>query len=375
MIIEYLIDKDKYKKLLKEINFTALNGLEVKSRNSKTQGKDNFILRLYSPDDSKKGKKALSDINKLVKEKLSENNITFRLLFNEVSQDYAKQLFPLLCEFETKLRKFIQSVLFDLNEEAEKRICKKLENNKIINAKIQKLGYNFLEDAELGGLIPFLFANYDLYAEIDDFKKKAENRCASREDIIDFIKNSKKKTIWEEFFAENFSDSILPKKIQEIKSYRNAVMHFHEIDEEYFVKAKIEISEGIKDLDKQIKKGIVVEISDYKIDVLSNNINYVYNLVRHHESYQKNIADILVKLSDKINYSIKSINNFYDYIDPQRKYLFEFMTSPKLETISPKMFSDAWLDVSKMETDIKPDEIERDDADKENSKTKNDENK
>lgn len=275
MIIEYFVDKDEYKKYLKEIDFTTSNNVNVSKRSWQQKGKENYLLRLTSPVGGRKGAKALCEVNARVLEMLNEKKYVFRLLINQASQYYVKELYPLVCEFETKLRKFIQSVLFDLNEKAEVEVCKKLKKAKIIKEeKTTALNCNFLEYAELGDIMEFLFANDELYKEFDNYKKAEENRFKTREELIEFIKNSEKKTIWDEFFAKDFSDSILPKKLQEIKGFRNDVMHFHEIDDEHYEKAKVTLQEGIADLDKQIKKGIVIEITEAKVATLSNNPSY-----------------------------------------------------------------------------------------------------
>lgn len=275
MIIEYFIDKDEYKKHLKGIDFTASNDVHIAKRSWKQKGKENYLLRLTSPVEKRKGAKALCEVNARVLKMLNEKQYVFRLLINQASQYYVKELYPLVCEFETKLRKFIQSVLFDLNEKAEVEVCKKLKKADIIKEdKLTALNCNFLEYAELGDIMEFLFANDELYKEVDIYKKATENRFKTREELIEFIKNSEKKTIWDEFFAKDFSDSILPKKLQEIKDFRNDVMHFHEIDDEHYEKAKVALQEGIADLDKQIKKGIVIEITEAKVATLSNNPSY-----------------------------------------------------------------------------------------------------
>ena len=105
-----------------------------------------------------------------------------------------------------KMIDVIQSVLFDLNEKAEVEVCKKLKKADIIKEeKLTALNCNFLEYAELGDIMEFLFANDELYKEVDNYKKA--NRFKTREELIEFIKNSEKKTIWDEFFAKDFSDN------------------------------------------------------------------------------------------------------------------------------------------------------------------------
>ena len=145
-----------------------------------------------------------------------------------------------------------------------------------IDSKHQDLKCDFLEYSELGDIVTFLFSNDELYKEVENYKKN--NRFASRAEFIDFIEKNSKKTIWEEFFQDNFEDSILPKTIWDIKNFRNDVMHFHNISFERYEEALALIKRGIEDLDNQLKKGIVLEDTEANVSVLSENTNYSLNL-------------------------------------------------------------------------------------------------
>ncbi len=274
MKVEYLINKSDYKDLLPKGNFTATNELIVKKRSNTVKGKDNYLLTLKVLDETEKGAEALSEYHIQIKQILLDNKITFRILLNEAAQYFAKDLFPLLCEFETKLRKFIQSAMFDINEQAEQEIISRLKKFEIIKKEDNVLSENFLEFSDLGEIIDFLFSNDELYKEFENYKKKQGNIYRTKEDLIKFIENSDKQRVWDKYFSENFSDSILPEKIFEIKGYRNDVMHFHEIDGEKYSNAKNAIKLVIADLDKQLKKGIVLEPSDEIVQTIASNPNY-----------------------------------------------------------------------------------------------------
>ena len=267
MKIEYLIDKDDYKSLLKKISLTASNGVTIEKKNLAYKGKTNYLLQLSSKDESDEGAIALCEIKERVDVAFSASNIDCRLLTNEASQYYGRKLFPLVSAYETKLRRFIQSVLFDIKDEAASYIIKRLKAANIINADADIKKANLLELSELGDVIDFLFSNDELAKEIKEFTSK--NRNFTRDELTALITNSNKHTVWEDFFEKDFPDSLLPNTLVEIKNYRNDVMHFHEINYKKYRSAQKALSDGIKDLDKQIAKKNVIEDTQANIDRLT----------------------------------------------------------------------------------------------------------
>ena len=129
MIIEYFIDKDYHRKLLYGYDLTTSNNVEVKKRSQQAKGKDNYLLTLSTADNTEEGAKALSEIHGKLKTLFEENKIYYRILTNGAAQFYAKELYPVICGFETQLRKFVHSTLFDVDEVAKKRIAEGLKAN------------------------------------------------------------------------------------------------------------------------------------------------------------------------------------------------------------------------------------------------------
>lgn len=315
MFIEYITENDIYRDKLKNLDLISSDQILVSAKARRTTGKDNYILKLSTEEDNLKSAKALSEAKKKIEKLLSDEKVTFKILTNQSSQYFVKQLYPFMCEYETKLRKFINVTLFDINEAAKTTVFTQLKTAKIeINEK--DVNYDFLEYSELGDIMVFLFANDSLYKDLDSYKGNAKNRFATREQLIEYIKNSNKKTIWEEFFAPNFSDSIIPQTISKIKGFRNDVMHFHNIDYEKYEEALELVKQGIKDLDKQIKKGIVLEDTEANVALLSGNTNYSMNLYNTIAAIQK-LPDAIIKayeVYEKIDFqpminAVAALNN------------------------------------------------------------------
>lgn len=340
MIIEYFIKNEEYKKQLKTIVFSTSNNIEVKKRNNKIQDEENYILRLTAKDDGRDGAKALSEVNQRIQELFNKNGYIFCLLTNEASQYYVKQLYPLVCKFETKLRKFIQSVLFNVNNKAQEDIFQKLKKEKKVDNKKQgSLSYNFLEFVELGYIQEFLFSNDELYSAINSYKK--ENPFLSQEEIIDFIKTSDKKSIWDEFFAKDFSDSILPRKFSELKKYRNDVMHFHEINDANYESAKALFDEVIMDLNKQIKKKIVVEVTEDKIQKLSNNADYLSGVLVGISELTKPLSLYATEKLTNLSSALRALTSSYtmDFLEGSTK-----LSQQLVQTVKNALFNSSILD-------------------------------
>lgn len=279
MIIEYIVDKDIYKKLLTNIDFTASNGQVVTKKSSQAKGKDNFYFKLSCVKDDIKTAQALSEIDIKIQELFNQNGVTYRILLNEASQFFVKQLYPYVCEFETKLRKFIHSTLFDVNEEAQLKVEAKIKGafeKKHIKEGFHKI--DFLEQGSLEEIVAFLFANDDLYGELKAFTKA--NRLSTRQELLNFIEKSEKRTIWEEFFIKDFGDSVLPDIYKDIIDCRNDVMHLHNIRYEQYLKELELLKNGIRDLNTQIRKGIVIESSEENVVKLSGNTGYLQGIIK-----------------------------------------------------------------------------------------------
>lgn len=278
MLVEIIIDKDEYKQLVKEMNFKASNGIEVSKRSLKANGKDNYYLRLYCSKEDIESARALSEIRCLIEKEFRENGIEYRVLIDESSQHFTNTLYPLIMEFETKLRKFIHNTLFDISEESKKRVIAQLATSLGIKIQDDKI-VDFLELSTLEKIRMFLFQNNELYADVKKYMGQEGNMCATKKELIDYISNSGSDTIWNKFFENNFSDSTLPNTFEKIIGYRNDVMHFHYISFQRYDEGENLIKSAIQDLDKQIKKGIVIESTLQNIDTLSSALNYQQSII------------------------------------------------------------------------------------------------
>jgi hypothetical protein len=325
MLLEFIINKDEYKNSIKSIDFKASNGLEISKRSLKASGKDNYYFRLNCPTKSLNAAKVLSEIRTLLENNFKENNFDYRILTDEASQYFTLELYPLVMEFETKLRKFIHNTFFDISDEAEKKVVAQLKTNLKIDKNEKAFPKSdFLEHATLEQINRLLFSNANLHDALKKYMNDSETK--TRQDLIDFISDNRCKTIWEEFFYNDFSDSTLPEDFSKLIECRNDVMHFHYISWEAYNEYKELLKKANADLDKQIKKGIVIENSTDNIDKLTNNMEYktllaglhgmfqIINLTSTENTPNRNLMQInpavaveLSKLSDMYNVLVPTI--------------------------------------------------------------------
>lgn len=276
MLVEFIIDKSEYKQLIKQISFTASNGIEISKRSLKANGRDNYYLRITHSKNELNSAKALSEIRCFIETTFKDNNVDYRILIDESSQYFAKILYPLVMAFETKLRKFVHNTLFDISEVSTKKVLAQLKANlKNIDKNTNIIPQvDFLEGATLEDIHKFLFANNGLYGNIKDYISNKDNLCLSRKELLDYIAKNTQQTIWEDFFEPNFSDSSLPQNYSQIINCRNDVMHFHYISSSQYDEYYSLMNLAIKDLDTQLQKGIVIESTTTNIEKLSNNFGY-----------------------------------------------------------------------------------------------------
>lgn len=276
MVIEYLISGDNYKSKLPDEGMLAERANI--SKRSFSLGNNVFLLRMKITNNDIESAKILSDYNEKVLDVLKANSYRFSLLINESSQFFERMLYPLVAEYEIKLRKLIKVALFSIDGKAREKINKKIKDNKEVKKNTNKDDTNenysidsFLEQADLGSVFDFLFLNDELIGHINENKKTFTSRTA----LIEYITKYDKNSIWEDFFSEVFKGSIIPDIFGDIKKFRNDVMHFHTMNYEQYISSEKQLKNAIIDIDKQINKKIVIDDNSHNLDKITCNSAYL----------------------------------------------------------------------------------------------------
>ena len=305
MKIQFLVDKNDYKKLLIGINFVAKNGNIVKNESHKIKGKTNYILTLSSDKKNIASAKALSEIRIHIENKFNDKNIKFRVLIDEALQFFATSLYPLACDFEIKLRSLIYMILFDIDEQANIMAVEKYKKTviKADNKMVELPKNDFLAHLTFEEIFNFLFDNnsfIEAAKAVISQTGKAYNRRITKAEILKSIESVEEQTIWKVLFEPLFPNSVIPDIHEKIHEYRNMIMHVRDIDYTNYDKIKQTYKKGIRDLEHNLAKESVADDSKSNIGLLAKTLTlffYQRMKIMQNIDYEK-ILSALEKVSD-----------------------------------------------------------------------------
>lgn len=206
MIQEYLFVSNKN---LEEAKAYKPEG--IKTTWTQMENTDNWIVSYSLPRESFENAKRLSDLNLFVTERYNPT-----VLVNDSAALYNKRLYPIVNEFERLLRKtlYLKGTL----HQGEKAVAN-LKN---------------LEEQEFGKLFDLLFADDDFIKEVKE-RVNSKSWKYSKNEILESIQKLSENTLWDLLFTE---PHILRERFVEVRKYRNAVMHAHNIDTDTYDNAK-----------------------------------------------------------------------------------------------------------------------------------------
>lgn len=327
MFLEYLFfeeelkqDIQKYKQENIEYNVTDINESEY------WIGK--FIVNL---EDKERNASILSNINQEIVTHYEGKYVT---LTNEASHYYNKELYPLINKFERKLRKTIYLAI-KLTKENEKS-----EESQMIND---------LEGKNLGTIFDIIFTD-------DEFNKELRKNVNdggfkhNKSQILDKLSKIREKTLWNEYLGDKNSPT-LQKEFNNMRDYRNKVMHAHNINEEDYNKIKNVYSLVNEELDN-----VIDDILDQKLinlydenkterfkfnDALSNRLKEINNglaleqIKEMQESIQSMINNPAFEQIKETQENFQSMinNSAFEQIRETQKGLQSIINNPEINQI------------------------------------------
>lgn len=208
MIQEYLFMNDHHR-----ISVEGYIPDGIKKEIYDVENSNCWIVTFILDGDNESCAKSLSEVNDYI---LSHFNPT--VLTNESASYFNKKLFPLINEFERKLRKllYLKSALYQGEM--------KVDN-------IQDL-----ETKDLGEIFTLLFTDAD-------FVKKAKGKINektwqfTKREIISALQSLTEDTVWDALIGSKAVDALADNFIA-VKEYRNDVMHAHNINTATYRAAK-----------------------------------------------------------------------------------------------------------------------------------------
>ena len=209
MIQEYLFTSDKYKS---DIESLVVKDEIIKEINE-IENSSCWILNLSVDGENEKAAKILNAINIEICEKYEPT-----VLSNECSAYFNKLLFPIINEFERKLRKLLYLGSALQGNDEDHKVIKDLESK------------------DLGKIFEKLFCDSDF---VKNIKSEINNKKTNftRMELIAIIEKIDENTLWDKLLGPDCTET-LREKFDEIRKYRNDVMHAHNICLEQFKSAK-----------------------------------------------------------------------------------------------------------------------------------------
>lgn len=237
MIIEYLFFDKTKREEIEEYNAT----ITLKEKDSPDKLKINFkdfdnaeywAIRYEYGKNSEADANYLSSINDKFVCKFAPTVLT-----NECAEYFNKTLYPLINKFERLLRKFLflKVAIYDV---------KKFEH--IIKD---------IESKDFGDIYNILFVDSNFCKHVRDKIKNATTRT----DMIEILENAEENTAWDMLVSDG-KLSLIKENFDVLKSYRNDVMHAHNIGEDTYKKAKCLFNSANSELEEEIIK--MIEFTD-----------------------------------------------------------------------------------------------------------------
>lgn len=243
MINEYLFLSDEHR-ITVEVYKPDSVTVEISSIENTPLWVASYSLANKNEDSAKK----LSEVHTIIM------HYSPLVLSCESSEYYNRILFPLVNELERKLRKllYLAAAISD-NEKAQESIKQ-------------------LEDKDFGDIFDLLFIDQNFILNMKkrinaDAKSEFNGKSKySKEEIKSYLDSLVEHTLWDTILSEKDVPT-LRNRFRDVQTYRNDVMHAHNIGKELFGKARYLFDKINKELDCAIGKLIgASEVKDVEPD-------------------------------------------------------------------------------------------------------------
>ena len=210
MIQEYLFTSNKYKVDLERLAVPEKITKEI----IEIENSECWTLLISVVGEGKEAAKILDPLNRQVCEKYKPTVLT-----NECSAYFNKALYPIVNEFERKLRKLLYLASSLQGDEKSQKVIVRLE------------------EQELGSIFETLFSDATFVKKAKETVTKTLSWQFTRVELMDAINKLDENKLWTTLLGDDCAKTLC-KSFSELRNYRNDVMHAHNIDYERFNKAQ-----------------------------------------------------------------------------------------------------------------------------------------
>lgn len=316
--------KDMLKQLFTEVKSDYIiftdkdsNIFEIPYKCSKHNNE--VYLKIECDYSEAKAAKILSTIRDNITQGKHRADYSIICTYDEASLSYCCRLMKPFGIFERRLRELmylitIKAFGIDWIEKSfpEEMICAIKDRKK---GKITEAAFEMLDYKEI---INYLFKErrFEYTAEyvIDEELTEEKLNALSKEEIINIISKARNDTLWNKLFSKNKNiGCITEEDIEELRKYRNDVMHHHTLKENDFKK----MQKAVNNINKKLKLAInEIEVKIYtEIEcgtIFSIAENLIAGLLDKIETFNqiildtnKVIGETMIKLSKNILNSIE----------------------------------------------------------------------
>jgi hypothetical protein len=268
MIQEYLIKDEVVLRSIKDYSSEKISQVVTKIESA-------LVLSISMTGENEDNAKTLSLIHDEI---IAENKVI--VLNNGCSERFNKMLFPLINEFERKLRKLIYLAVV-LSEPDQIKGMENIEN---------------LEEKDLGEIFEALFTDPDFIKSLKTFINSKSTPLSSKKWLINTIGSFEEKTLWSQLIGNRLIE--LSENFVEVKDARNDVMHAHDITFMRFKEIKEMYKKNNGELDQLIK-----EFYDPK---QQSNIQV--------KDFNVRLAEVMKQLANELSSAVRPLNSQFEDI-------------------------------------------------------------
>ena len=236
MTLEYLLSDVKDKEIIESL---APEGCSV-SVHTTVRGKCTYI-RITHDGNGEATAKKLSGLNEQI---VSRCNVL--TLTNECAKYFTGKLYPLVSDFECKLRKLLYLASAD-------------DPNNPVNKNIKDL-----ETKDFGEIFELLFVDIDFFTAVKAGIKNRDKKEFTKAGVLSYIDSFEENANWDKLLSKSAAPTFR-KRFMDVKRYRNDIMHMHYISLGQYAEAKQLFTTVNKELDTMLE-GILGKAETPEID-------------------------------------------------------------------------------------------------------------
>lgn len=285
---EYLLLDEQEKKYISEYK---PDGVEAKLF-SVENGKG-WYVQYICEGNNETAAKHLSDVDRYVR-----CHFQVIILQNDSSAYFNNRLYPIISDFERKLRKILY-IFSAINK--EDNASKNIER---------------LEEKDFGQIFTMLFVDDGFMNAAKDVVKNTQRVDFSKADIIRLLSEIEEKTVWDRLLGKDVVPT-LRNRFHDVRNIRNDIMHSHDIGWDTFNKARK-----------------LMRTINNEIETTINDVQVKENIANKTPSFNKTLAEVL-RIQDQFGQIVDAMLPQMRGINEMGKAFSEYYrNNPEFERVS-----------------------------------------